>query len=131
MAADLIMAADRDGPYELVDPSPRTNLTNMNRMVLTIILTGSMILVANLLFYFIPITIFPCTLTGAGHVTKDSVCSLGYVYGTQEYVVAKLTAYGELLQFVVTGIMPIVAAILIVFRRRNSSTVLRNHRSGV
>ena len=94
----------------------------MNRIILSIIISGSLMLVANLLFYFIPIEIFPCTLIGAGHATTLSLCSLGYIYGTQEFVVAKLTGYGELLQFVLTGLLPIAVALLFAFRRAGSTT---------
>jgi|SRR5580765_4359886 len=98
----------------------------MNRTVFTIILSGTLILVTGLLFYFVPITIFPCTLTAAGNITTDSVCSLGYIYEPQEYVVAKLTPYGQALLFVITGVMPIAVAILIVFRRGNAAEALNN-----
>ena len=93
----------------------------MNRIILTLILSGVMILAAQLLFYFVPVEIFPCIRTGPSEVTVQTLCSLASVSGGQEFTEARLTVVGKVLEVLVTWLLPVAAAILIVFRPRSQT----------
>ncbi len=86
----------------------------MNRVVLTLLLSGTLIGVMKVLLYFLPLNLFPCTLSTRLVANVQTFCSLGDVHGTHPYGDARLTTVGEVVHVIVTWFLPLALSVFLV-----------------
>jgi hypothetical protein len=88
----------------------------MNRFVFGIVLAGVATLVVGLMFYFFPISIFPCEFTNGAGGIQSTMCSLRDANGETVYLNARLTGSGQIVQLLVLLILPLTVGFAAGYR---------------
>src|SRR5687768_10470693 len=102
----------------------------MNRFILALLLSGSLIGMSKLIFYFLPLHVFQCTLTTLTKKLHQSLCSLARFTATCLMPPRGLPPAGEITHVLVVWVLPIALSAFLVFgirgRSNNSSATARS-----